>query len=186
MWTVADRVPTHYEEVVGSLPDGTAALTKIRAEVDAHLSYVLQVSGYTTASVLNAAQVPEHVRGSPVAKEHLYSRYWRNLVDLGCLAGRPTLPMMLLSFRLAHSRYLRMFRRHPSVRKLPSARGGWRHAVSGLRHDPLLPHLCPGPPARLNQDGGISSASSASAFCVHPEQGVLFRVARTGAALDTT
>lgn len=87
MWTGANRVRTHVEKVVGALPEETAPMARILAAVDAHLSYVLKVSDYTTASVRNAGQVPEHVRSRPAVEENLYSRYWRKLFEEARLAG---------------------------------------------------------------------------------------------------
>ncbi|MGL3150321.1 TetR/AcrR family transcriptional regulator [Microbacterium sp. A82] len=79
MWAGAHRVRVHVEETLEALPDDATACDRILAGVDAHLRYELQISDYTTASVRNAGQVPEHLRVRPAAEEGAYSRYWREL-----------------------------------------------------------------------------------------------------------
>ncbi|WP_460772812.1 TetR/AcrR family transcriptional regulator [Microbacterium sp. GXF7504] len=79
MWAGAHRVRKHVEEALAALPDGTPARDRILVAVDAHLRYELQISDYTTASVRNAGQVPEHLRVRPAAEEGAYSRLWRDL-----------------------------------------------------------------------------------------------------------
>ncbi|RLK46718.1 TetR/AcrR family transcriptional regulator [Microbacterium telephonicum] len=78
MWAGAHRVRAHVEEVLAALPDADAG-ERLLAAVDAHLRYELLISDYTTASVRNAGQVPEHLRVRPAAEEGAYSRLWRDL-----------------------------------------------------------------------------------------------------------
>lgn len=79
MWAGAHRVRLHVEEVLAALPEDTDPRARLLAAVDAHLRYELQISDYTTASVRNAGQVPEHLRVRPAAEEGEYSRLWREL-----------------------------------------------------------------------------------------------------------
>jgi len=100
MWAGAHRVRVHVEEVIAALPDDATPLDRILAAVDAHLRYELQISDYTTASVRNAGQVPEHLRVRPAAEEASYSRIWRDLFHAAQDAGqlRPDLDINI--FRL--------------------------------------------------------------------------------------
>ncbi|WP_298039628.1 TetR/AcrR family transcriptional regulator [uncultured Microbacterium sp.] len=79
MWAGAHRVRVHVEEVLAGLEGAATPSDRILAAVDAHLRYELQISDYTTASVRNAGQVPEHLRVRPAAEEGAYSRLWREL-----------------------------------------------------------------------------------------------------------
>ncbi len=86
MWAGAHRVRAHVEEVLGAMPDADAG-ERLLAAVDAHLRYELHISDYTTASVRNAGQVPEHLRVRPAAEEGAYSRLWRDLFQEAQDAG---------------------------------------------------------------------------------------------------
>ncbi|MGW8483031.1 TetR/AcrR family transcriptional regulator [Microbacterium sp. NPDC055903] len=86
MWAGAHRVRAHVEEVLAALPEATPR-ERLLAAVDAHLRYELQISDYTTASVRNAGQVPEHVRVRPAAEEGAYSRLWLSLFRAAQDAG---------------------------------------------------------------------------------------------------
>lgn len=88
MWVGANRVRMHVEEVLAQLPPETAPMDKILAAVAAHLRYTLHISDYTTASIRNAGQVPEHVRVRPAAEEATYSRIWRDLFAQAQKAGQ--------------------------------------------------------------------------------------------------
>ncbi|WP_460800910.1 TetR/AcrR family transcriptional regulator [Microbacterium sp. GXF6406] len=79
MWAGAHRVRVHVEEVLAELDDAATPSDRILVAVDAHLRYELQISDYTTASVRNAGQVPEHLRVRPAAEEGAYSSLWREL-----------------------------------------------------------------------------------------------------------
>lgn len=79
MWAGAHRVRFHVEEVLAALPQDTEPRERLLVAVEAHLRYELQISDYTTASVRNAGQVPEHLRVRPAAEEGEYSRMWREL-----------------------------------------------------------------------------------------------------------
>jgi len=100
MWAGAHRVRVHVEATIAALPDEASPLDRILAAVDAHVRYELQISDYTTASVRNAGQVPEHLRVRPAAEEAAYSRLWRDLFHAAQDAGqlRPDLDINI--FRL--------------------------------------------------------------------------------------
>lgn len=99
MWAGAHRVRLHVEEVIGGLPSASP-LERILAGVDAHLRYELQISDYTTASIRNAGQVPEHLRVRPAAEEAAYSRIWRDLFHAAQDAGELRPDIDLNIFRL--------------------------------------------------------------------------------------
>ncbi|WP_040168017.1 TetR/AcrR family transcriptional regulator [Microbacterium gorillae] len=99
MWAGAHRVREHVEAVVGDMSDATA-LERILAAVDAHLRYELQISDYTTASIRNAGQVPEHLRVRPAAEEAAYSRIWRDLFHTAQDAGELRADLDINIFRL--------------------------------------------------------------------------------------
>lgn len=73
------RVRAHVEEALAALPPETTPLDRIMVAIEEHLRYELQISDYTTASIRNAGQVPEHLRVRPAAEEAEYARIWRDL-----------------------------------------------------------------------------------------------------------
>ncbi len=79
MWVGAARVHAHVVDELAALPVDTSALEKIYVAVEAHLTYELQISDYTTASIRNANQVPEALRTKAAAEEASYARLWRDL-----------------------------------------------------------------------------------------------------------
>ncbi len=87
MWVGAHRVRMHVEAALAALPAETRPMDKILEAVAAHLRYELHISDYTTASVRNAGQVPEHLRIRPAAEEATYSRIWRDLFAEAAKAG---------------------------------------------------------------------------------------------------
>ncbi|MCU4672959.1 TetR/AcrR family transcriptional regulator [Microbacterium fluvii] len=100
MWAGAHRVRVHVEEVIAAAAPSATPMDRILAAVDAHLRYELQISDYTTASVRNAGQVPEHLRVRPAAEEAAYSRIWRDLFHAAQDAGELRPEIDLNIFRL--------------------------------------------------------------------------------------
>lgn len=100
MWAGAHRVRRHVEDVLDALPADAAACDRILVAVDAHLRHELQISDYTTASVRNAGQVPEHLRVRPAAEEGVYSRLWRGLFREAQEAGELRTDLDINVFRL--------------------------------------------------------------------------------------
>jgi AcrR family transcriptional regulator len=70
---------THLQGTLDALPDGTTAMEKIMAAVDAHLRHELELSDYTTASIRNSGQIPEHLRTRQKKEEAAYGRIWQKL-----------------------------------------------------------------------------------------------------------
>lgn len=80
MWVGIADMREHITGVLADLPDGTDPLERIMVAVDAHLRHELQISAYTTASIRNAGQLPEHIRERQVAEEAKYGKVWRKLI----------------------------------------------------------------------------------------------------------
>ena len=100
MWVGAHRVRLHVEHVIAGMPEDATPLDRLLEAVDAHLRYELQISDYTTASVRNAGQVPEHLRVRPAAEEALYSHLWRDLFHGAQEAGQLPADLDINLFRL--------------------------------------------------------------------------------------
>lgn len=100
MYVGAHRVRGHVSDVLAALPEGTGAMDKILAAIEAHLRYELLISDYTTASVRNAGQVPVEVRERSAAEEAAYSHMWRDLFEAAIAADalRPDLDPNLARF----------------------------------------------------------------------------------------
>ncbi|GAA2977330.1 AcrR family transcriptional regulator [Microbacterium terrae] len=100
MWAGAHRVRLHVEEALAALPAEVGPFERILVGVDAHLRYELSISDYTTASIRNAGQVPEHLRVRPAAEEGEYSRVWRDLFRQAQEQGRIRADLDVNVFRL--------------------------------------------------------------------------------------
>jgi AcrR family transcriptional regulator len=81
MWSGIARMRDHVEEVLAALPADTDPMGRIDAAVEAHLRYELEISDYTTASIRNAGQVPEHIRIRYSAEASRYADVWRKLLQ---------------------------------------------------------------------------------------------------------
>jgi AcrR family transcriptional regulator len=69
----------HLQDTLHALPPGTTPMDKIMAAVEAHLRHELELSDYTTASIRNSGQIPEHLRTRQKKEEAAYGRIWRSL-----------------------------------------------------------------------------------------------------------
>jgi AcrR family transcriptional regulator len=69
----------HLQTTLDALPSDTSAMDKIMAAVDAHLRHELELSDYTTASIRNSGQTPEHLRTRQKREESAYGKIWRTL-----------------------------------------------------------------------------------------------------------
>jgi TetR/AcrR family transcriptional regulator, cholesterol catabolism regulator len=70
---------THLQGILDALPAATTAMDKIMAAVEAHLRHELELSDYTTASIRNSGQIPEHLRTRQKKEEASYGRIWQKL-----------------------------------------------------------------------------------------------------------
>jgi TetR/AcrR family transcriptional regulator, cholesterol catabolism regulator len=77
----------HLKSVLDALPDEMPSMDKILTAVDAHLRHELELSAYTTASIRNSGQIPEHLRARQRKEEAAYGRIWRKLFDEAAEAG---------------------------------------------------------------------------------------------------
>ncbi|MGV9711032.1 TetR/AcrR family transcriptional regulator [Gordonia sp. NPDC003424] len=80
MWVGIADMREHVVAILDELPDGTDSLERILVAVEAHLRHELEISAYTTASIRNSGQVPDHIRKRQVAEEAKYGRVWRQLI----------------------------------------------------------------------------------------------------------
>jgi AcrR family transcriptional regulator len=71
----------HLVEVLDALPPESSSMDRIMAAVEAHLRHELELSDYTTASIRNSGQVPEHLRARQLEQESGYDAIWRRLFD---------------------------------------------------------------------------------------------------------
>lgn len=69
----------HLQQTLDALPAETSPMDKIMAAVDAHLRHELELSDYTTASIRNSGQVPEHLQARQKKEEAAYGRIWQGL-----------------------------------------------------------------------------------------------------------
>lgn len=69
----------HLQKTLDELPDGTSPMDKIMAAVESHLRHELELSDYTTASIRNSGQIPEHLQARQKKEESAYGRIWQRL-----------------------------------------------------------------------------------------------------------
>jgi TetR/AcrR family transcriptional regulator, cholesterol catabolism regulator len=87
MWTGIAHMLDYIDKVLAALPGDTDPMGRIEAAVEAHLRYELEVSDYTTASIRNAGQVPDHIHSRYSAEASKYCDVWRQLVQDAADAG---------------------------------------------------------------------------------------------------
>ena len=69
----------HLQQTLDDLPPETPAMEKIIVAVEAHLRHELELSDYTTASIRNSGQIPEHLRTRQKKEDAAYGRIWQQL-----------------------------------------------------------------------------------------------------------
>jgi AcrR family transcriptional regulator len=69
----------HLQQTLDDLPPDTSSMEKITAAVEAHLRHELELSDYTTASIRNSGQIPEHLSTRQKKEEAAYGRIWQQL-----------------------------------------------------------------------------------------------------------
>lgn len=72
MWAGIAEMREHVSAILAALPAATPPIERILVAVEAHLRHELEISDYTTASIRNAAQVPESIRARQTAEESAY------------------------------------------------------------------------------------------------------------------
>ncbi|MGQ4618597.1 TetR family transcriptional regulator [Nocardia sp. R7R-8] len=87
MWSGIADMRRHITSVLENLPLNTPPLARIMTAVEAHLRHELEISDYTTASIRNAAQVPEKIRARQVTEEAAYGKVWKRLFQDAADAG---------------------------------------------------------------------------------------------------
>lgn len=79
MYCGIDDMRRHLEQKLEELPPDATAMDKIMTAVDSHLRHELELSDYTTASIRNSGQIPEHLRARQKQAEADYGRIWQRL-----------------------------------------------------------------------------------------------------------
>jgi TetR/AcrR family transcriptional regulator, cholesterol catabolism regulator len=69
----------HLQDTLRRLPPEASPMDRIMAAVEAHLRHELELSAYTTASIRNSGQVPEHLLTRQKKEDAAYGRIWRGL-----------------------------------------------------------------------------------------------------------
>jgi AcrR family transcriptional regulator len=77
----------HLRLVLDALPPEASSMERILAAVEAHLRHELELSDYTTASIRNSGQIPEHLRKRQLEEEARYGMVWRRLIDNAAADG---------------------------------------------------------------------------------------------------
>jgi AcrR family transcriptional regulator len=78
----------HLQQVLDSLPGSTSPMDKIMTAVDAHLRHELELSDYTTASIRNSGQIPEHLSARQKIADAAYGRIWQGLFAEAVAVGQ--------------------------------------------------------------------------------------------------
>ncbi|CDO30955.1 TetR/AcrR family transcriptional regulator [Mycolicibacterium porcinum] len=81
MFSGIGEMRRHLKSTLDDLPPDISPMDKILAAVEAHLRHELELSDYTTASIRNSGQIPEHLRTRQRKEEAAYGRVWRRLLD---------------------------------------------------------------------------------------------------------
>ncbi|MEW2479060.1 TetR/AcrR family transcriptional regulator [Mycolicibacterium peregrinum] len=81
MFSGIGEMRRHLKSILDDLPPEISPMDKILAAVEAHLRHELELSDYTTASIRNSGQIPEHLRTRQRKEEAAYGRAWRRLFD---------------------------------------------------------------------------------------------------------
>ncbi|UXA11523.1 TetR/AcrR family transcriptional regulator [Mycobacterium sp. SMC-8] len=69
----------HLRTTLDAMPADSTAMDMIMTAVEAHLRHELELSDYTTASIRNSGQIPEHLRTRQKKEEAAYGRIWQGL-----------------------------------------------------------------------------------------------------------
>lgn len=100
MWSGIADMHVHVSSILDALPPATPPIERIMVAVEAHLRHELEISDYTTASIRNAAQVPEPVRARQLAEEGAYGQVWKRLFREAAEAGQLSRQLDLRTARM--------------------------------------------------------------------------------------
>lgn len=87
MWSGLAGMRAYLQAALEQATPEDTAMDRIMIAVDAHLRHELEVSDYTTASIRNAGQIPDHIGERQRAEEKKYGEIWRRLIKDGYEAG---------------------------------------------------------------------------------------------------
>ncbi|MBE7193417.1 TetR/AcrR family transcriptional regulator [Gordonia sp. L191] len=80
MWSGLAEMRAYLQAALDQATPEDTPMDRIMIAVDAHLRHELEVSDYTTASIRNAGQIPEHIRDRQRSEEKKYGDIWRRLI----------------------------------------------------------------------------------------------------------
>lgn len=80
MWSGLAEMRAYLQAALDQATSEDTPMDRIMIAVDAHLRHELEVSDYTTASIRNAGQIPEHIRDRQRSEEKKYGDIWRRLI----------------------------------------------------------------------------------------------------------
>jgi TetR/AcrR family transcriptional regulator, cholesterol catabolism regulator len=79
MYCGINAMRKYLQQTLDAQPSNAGPMDRIMVAVETHLRYALELSDYASASIRNAAQIPEGLK-TPQKKEiAAYERIWRNL-----------------------------------------------------------------------------------------------------------
>jgi AcrR family transcriptional regulator len=92
------RARGYVQERVAAVPQGSAALDRLRAAIESHVLMVLEIGDYTSANIRIFGQVPDDVRARHLADQQAYGNVWRALLEDARAAGelRPDLDLSVI------------------------------------------------------------------------------------------
>jgi AcrR family transcriptional regulator len=92
------RARGYVQERVAAVPQGSAALDRLRAAIESHVLMVLEIGDYTSANIRIFGQVPDDVRARHLADQRAYGNVWRALLEDARAAGelRPDLDLSVV------------------------------------------------------------------------------------------
>lgn len=92
------RACAYVQERVAALPEGSAALDRLRTAIEGHVLMVLEIGDYTSANIRIFGQVPDDIRARHLADQRAYGNVWRALLEDALAAGeiRPDLDLSVI------------------------------------------------------------------------------------------
>ncbi len=80
MWVGLADMREHLEAALTDAPAGASGMDRLLLAVEVHLRHELEISDYATASIRNAGQLPEKIRGRRDEEEKKYGALWKGLI----------------------------------------------------------------------------------------------------------
>jgi AcrR family transcriptional regulator len=87
MWVGLADMREYLEIALTKAPADASAMERLLIAIEVHLRHELEISDYATASIRNAGQLPEKIRGRRDAEEKKYGTIWRDLIKAVAAEG---------------------------------------------------------------------------------------------------